>query len=196
MWSGCTLIAVLLWGLAAWLANKSFQADFGWHSALSPQVGCGVALACVILAGISSARRLRAWPDMRASLRSDLVNGCVIEECYRFVAVKRFQEPEHGGLIYLFLTDDNRVFTRYDQESQDLGVQNREPLDSTFEARSGLLLLRAPNSRFVIDQSVSGNLLDAGSPYDLTVPPDRWPEQEEYCELQWSELETWLSKAP
>ncbi|HWY26236.1 MAG TPA: hypothetical protein VNX47_15030 [Nevskia sp.] len=193
LWAGSLLLLVLTWKLVAWLIRLASGFDFGPKSPFAIWFVIVVAPLCAIFAVISSLRWVRRWSDPRPQLRADLDRGQVLEEHYRFTAVKRFQEQEHGGLMYFFLTDDDKVFVRFDHESQDLGVQDKDPLSSTFQARSELLLIRAPNTRYIINEQVSGDLFDASAPLDLTEAPQRWPEQEAYCDIPWNELETRLS---
>ncbi len=194
LWAVSLLLLFLGWKVLAWLTRLVSGFNFGPNSPFAIWFVIIAAPSCAILAVISSLRWVKRWSDPRPRLLADLDGGTMVEERYRFTAAKRFQEPEHGGLIYLFLTDDNKVFGRYDHESQDLGVQDKDPLSSSFEPRTELLLIRAPNTRYVIDEAVSGDSLDAGPAYELTIAPERWPEQEEYCDIPWSELETRLSK--
>ena len=85
-------------------------------------------------------------------------------ECYVFTAAKRFQEQEHGGLICFMRTADDKVFTRFDAESQDLGVSEQNPLTSSFRPMSELVMVRARNTGFVIGTTLSGVPLEPGDP--------------------------------
>jgi len=115
-----------------------------------------------------------------------------IEELLVFTAAKRFQEPEHGGLIYFLRTNDGRVFVLFDHESQDLGVQGENPLSSEFRPRVEFRITRAPQSGHVLSSTFSGPPLHLESPLDLTIPPKQWPETEEFCEIPWDDLEVRL----
>lgn len=192
-WAISLLGLALGWKLLAWLTRLASGFDFGPGSPFAVWFVIAVAPTCAVLAAVHSIRWVMRWPDPRLRLRADLAGGEVLEERYQFMAVKRFQEQEHGGIIYFFRTDDDKVFVRFDHESQDLGAQDKNPLSSSFEPRSHLLLIRAPQTRYIIHQQVSGALLDAGSPLELTEAPKNWPEQEEYCDTSWSELETRLA---
>jgi hypothetical protein len=85
------------------------------------------------------------------------------------------------------------VFTLFDYESQDRGVNGKDPLKSKFRARSDLLLVRTPKSGYVVDTQFSGNILDAGAPRDLTIDARSWPESEQFCDIPWDELDQRLS---
>jgi hypothetical protein len=194
LWAASMLALVLAWLTLAWLARKLFQFDMGSRSPAALWViGIGVAL-CALGAFVSSVRWIRGWSDHRPLLQDDLAGGRVIEERFVFTAVKRSQEPEHGGLMYFLRSDDGHVLTLFDHESQDLGAGGKDPLTSKFEPRTELTLVRAPHAGFVVEQCFSGNALDAGPPLDLAVEPHQWPEPETYCNIPWDELEARLGK--
>jgi len=183
---------VVLWLGLAWLARKILGIDF------DPQgggmvwiIGIG-ALACATYAVVSSIRWVKRWRDYRPLLRADFEGDRVIEERYVFTAVKRFQEPEHGGLFYFLRTAEGKVLTLFDHESQDLGAGGEDPMKRSFVPRSELVMVRAPSSGFVISKSFSGVLLDAGTPVELSLHPKLWPESESDCSIPWAELESRL----
>ena len=192
LWAVSLLGCVIVWLICAGLTRWLFSVDYGFRSPAAPWI-LGIATPlCGAYAAFSSVRWVRRWKDMRPSLNADLVAAQVVEEHYVFNAAKRFQEPEHGGLIYFLRTPDDRALTLYDPESQDLGVQDEDPLTSSFKPMSRLVMVRAPETGFVISMTFSGDPLDAGEPIELTLPPEQWPETEQYCDIPWPELETVL----
>jgi hypothetical protein len=112
-----------------------------------------------------------------------------------FKEAKRFQEPEHGGLIYFLRSTENEVFTVYDHESQTLGVDDKDPLLSSYRPQADLLVVRAPGSGFVLKSQSSGAELSVGPPLELTVKPAEWPEAECLCPIPWEQLEQRLGSA-
>ena len=190
MWAVSMLVLVLVWQVIAWGMRKVFQVEVGWASAGSLWVIVVGAALCAGYAVVSSYRWVKGWPqDYRPALREDVENGVVSEEQYNFTAAKRFQEPEHGGLMYFMQTVEGRVFTLYDRESQDRGVQDEDPLKGSFVPRSQLVIVRAPRTRFVLNTVFSGTPLEAGKPVLLAIDPEKWPEAEEYCDIPWEELD-------
>lgn len=186
------LALVVVWLGLAWLGRKLFALEFGLHSgAILWIVGVG-GPACLICAIVSSTRWIKGWPDYRPLLRADIDNRKIEEEHYIFTEARRFQEPEHGGLIYFLRTPDDKVFTFFDGESQDLGVQDADPLESSFFPQQSLVIARAPVSRFVISREFSGPALEVGAPMELIAEPDDWPETEEYCGIPWADLQSRL----
>ena len=147
-------------------------------------------LACAIY--IYSVRRLKSRKNSQSQLLLDIASSRVDEERYVFTETKRFQEDEHGGLMYFLHTDDDKVLVLYDGESQDLGVQNEDPLKSSFKPCRELVMVRAPVTRFVISATFSGATLEASDPIPLTIAPAQWPESEELCDIPWHELESKL----
>ena len=119
----------------------------------------------------------------------------VLEERYRFVDAKRFQEPEHGGLIYFLRTSDDRVFVLYDYDSQDLGVQGLDPFSSSFRPKRELAIVRTPDSDMVISTEFFGEEFTISETSELRVPPEQWPESETYYDAQWSDLDGALAQS-
>jgi hypothetical protein len=183
------LAFVLVWAAVAWVIRRALGRDYGWESPIALWVVLSGVLVCAGAAIISTARWVRSWPDDRRALVTDLNGGVVVDEVYHFVAVKRFQEPEHGGLIYFLRTTDENVLVLYDAESQSLGAGGEDPLASPFRPRSELVMARAPATKYVLDKRFTGTLMDLDAPVELAVPPKEWPEQDELCEIPWDQLE-------
>jgi len=194
------LFAVLMllffggWWVVAWLARTTISMDIGLRSSAALWVIALGVSGCALGAAVSSVRWARGWHDVRPRLRADLEGGQVVEELYQFTAAKRFQEPEHGGLFYFLLTTDEKVLVLYDAESQNLGAAGEDPLGSPFKAYTRLSMVRAPNTGYVINQRFSGELLDAGEPREMRLPPRQWPEPDMFCQIPWQKLEERLSK--
>jgi hypothetical protein len=193
LWAVCMAVYIPAWGVVAWLLRRTMHVDVGWQS---DYVGSGIVLGVLgsaVVAGIASSRWVQSWRDYRPLFHADLESGRVVEEHYRFTEAKRFQEPEHGGLIYFLHTDDDRVLTFFDYDSQDLGVREADPLQSRFVPRTDLTIVRAPRSALVIEKRFSGEPLPTGAPLLLTVEPGEWPESDMSCDIPWEQLERRLS---
>jgi len=189
LWAGSLLAAILIWLLVAWLMRFALHWNVGWGTpAAIWVVGLG-ALGCAVFSAFSTARWVKSWPDHRSELAADLAGGVVVEEPYRLVAAKLFQEPEHGGLMYFLRTEDGDVLVLYDHESGSLGARGENPLASTFRPLSRLILVRAPSTKFVLDSRFSGAPIEVPAPVELAVPPSRWPDDEKFCDIPWEELE-------
>jgi len=191
LWAASLLGLVALWLAAAWLAGRWFSIEFGLRSDAAVWVlGVGVPVCAVYALG-SSARWLRQWSGRRPLIEADVQAGLVNEEHYEFTAVKRFQELEHGGLIYFLRTPDDKVLTLFDHESQDLGAQQLDPLKSCFQPTLELIMVRAPKSDFVIERRFLGTPLELDEPSELSVSPRHWPH-DGYTDIPWNELEARL----
>jgi hypothetical protein len=188
------LVFAVAWRIVGWLARATADLDIGWNSPAAPWILFLGGVTCAAYAIVSSVRWVRRWTDTRPLIRADLAGGQVMDETYSFTAAKRFQEPEHGGLIYFLRTRDDKVFVLYDSESQDLGVQDEDPLKSTFRPCTNLVMVRAPKTGYVISKQFSGESLSLSEPRELTLGPEKWPEQETCCEIPWEKLEARLSK--
>lgn len=195
VWAASLLLVFVLWLSVSWPARVMGGRDIGLQSPLAPWiVGIGVPL-CTLYALYATVRWLRGHRDPRPGLLADLERGEAIEETHRFVAAKRFQEPEHGGLIYFLRTPDDRAFAVYDSASQDLGVQGKDPLTSPFRPRTALTVVRAPRSGLVLDTAFTGEALASGDAIELTASPDDWPQADAYSEIPWNDLERRLGYA-
>ena len=125
LWAASMMALVLGWLSVAWLTRLIFLKQIGWNSAAAIWVITLGMPACAVFAVVSSIRWVGSWRDVRPSLRADLDTGIVVEELYEFTAAKRFQEPEHGGLMYFLKTTDDKVLVLHDHESANLGVATK-----------------------------------------------------------------------
>jgi hypothetical protein len=192
LWAATLLALLAAWLTLGWLAGKVFAVDLGLRSSATLWVLGMAAPACAVFAIVSSAGWVRNRTDHRRLLQQDLSSNQVAEEHYVFTDARRFQEPEHGGLLYFLRSAENEVFTVHDHESQDLGVDNRDPLQSSYRPQSHLRVVRAPRSGFVLGSQSSGTVLNAGAPVELCLAPEDWPEAQTLCNIPWSQLEARL----
>jgi len=195
LWAVSMLIFLIAWSGISWIARIAFAVSIGWRTSVGLWMLLAGGVACLVFAVHSTMRWLRTSPDYRLLARLDLSDGIVFEERLIFTEARRFQEPEHGGLIYFLRTTDDRVFVLYDHESQDLGVEGKDPLSSSLQPKSELLLIRAPNTRLVITKTFAGDDLPTTHVCEMVVPPTEWPETEEFCSIPWSELEHRYARA-
>lgn len=193
LWSSSMLGIVIVWQAIAWIARKVVNAEFGWSSPAAVWVVAIAAPLCGIFAIVSSVRWVKGWKDLRPLLRADIEAAQIQEEHYVFTEAKRFQEQEHGGMIYFLRTVENKVFALFDHESQDLGAQEQDPMTSSFRPTSALVMVRALKTGFVIGKHFEGVPLEVGPPETLDADPEDWPESESYCSIPWAELESRLS---
>jgi hypothetical protein len=194
MWAFAMLIFVVGWTVTAWIVRATVHADIGLQSAGVLWILTVGALLCGAYSIFSTLRWIKDWRDIRPGLRADLESGEVAEEHYEFTAAKRFQEPEHGGLMYFLRTVDNKVFVLFDYESQGLGAEGKDPLTTEFRPCEKFLLVRAPSSEIVLSQNFSGAEVEVGAPIELSVGPSKWPEWDCYCEVKWEQLEKRFGK--
>ncbi|MFC3682383.1 hypothetical protein [Hydrogenophaga luteola] len=192
LWAVTSLCFVVIWSVIAWVAGKVADVHWGLSSPVGVWAVIVVIPLCGIYAAIYSVRWVRAWKDYRPLIQADLSAGTVLEERYAFTAAKRFQEPEHGGLIYFLNTVQGKVFTMFDAESQDLGIYEQDPLTSSFRPMSELVLVRSPHTGFVISKTFSGAPLELDPALELEADPKDWPEFEAYCHIAWADLESRL----
>lgn len=194
LWAVTSLCFVVIWMAIAWVAGKVAGVSCGLSSPVGVWAVIVVVPLCGIYAAISSVRWVRTWKDYRPLMQADLNAGQVQEERYAFTAAKRFQEIEHGGLIYFLHTVDGKVLTMFDSESQDLAMYEQDPLTSSFRPMSELVMVRSPNTGFVISKTFSGVPLELNPALELEADPKDWPESETYCDIPWADLESRLGQ--
>ena len=153
LWAASLLGFVILWLIGAWLARRLAGIDYGLGSAVAPWLLCIATPLCAVYAIGSSVLWVKRWKDYRPSLVADVVAAQVIEEHYIFDAIQRFQEPEHGGLIYFLRTSDGRVLTLHDHESAAVDAHQDDPLTTSFRPASMLVMVRAPRSGWVLSKA-------------------------------------------
>lgn len=188
-WCFFMLLVVAGWQIVAWGARKLLGVEIGSDNTVATVWVVSVGgMVCLAIAALSAARWARGWVDIREPLRTDIASQRVNVEEYEFHDVLRMQEPEHSGLIYFMREDNEAAFVYIDSESQDLGVQGKDPLASSFVPRRHLRVTRAPESGVAIACEFSGDALRPGDPVEITVPPDQWPEHAEVCKVPWSKL--------
>lgn len=193
LWAASLLGLILIWLCLAWLVHLVVNLDIGIKSQYAMWVVSFSAPLCALYAIYASVKWVRAWPGHRKTLRQDIDGSKVIDERFKVIEVKRFQELEHGGLIYFLRMDDNRVLVLYDHDSIELAMDGKDALASAFKPCRELHIIRAPNTEYVLEQQFSGDRVALSPPIDLTVSPDQWPEQESWCDIPWCELESRLS---
>jgi hypothetical protein len=193
-WITFVLIFTLLWVVVAWFGHAFFDAHFGWNSRWKDAIlSVGVLLGGLLVA---YAILHQLWFQHRRgdAIRRDIAKGVVNEMRMRIVEAKRFEEPEHGGLLYFLHTSDKKVFTMFDYESQDLGVQGLDPLTRPFCPCNDFVIVQAPESRSVLSSNFTGEQIELAPPLVLSVPPSKWPRFEEFCNTPWEKLETKYSR--
>jgi hypothetical protein len=189
--AGLTIAGFIVWRICRWAAHKFAGIQFEPDTTL--WVVGSFTLASCLYAVFSSGRRYRKFSASRKALNENLAADLVTEERLEFSAARRFQEPEHGGLFYFLRTHDDKVFVLYDRESQDLGVQDLDPLASGLVPRSNLTIVRTPPGRYVITQDFSDEPIEVGPPAVLGISPARWPEDAEFFDCPWNELDQRLA---
>lgn len=195
LWASGTLALTLAWLALGWVAGKLFGVRAGPHDVATLWFLALCVPVCAVFAVVSSVRWVRGWRDLRPHLTADLASAEVLEEHYDFEQAKRFQEPEHGGLVYFLRTAEGLVFTSYDFESQQLGANDEGPLTSRYRPQARLVIVRAPSSGLVLCRQASGAILNAGEPVEIGVDPDQWPSDDEPCSIPWDQLEVQLGTA-
>jgi len=193
IWAASLLVLVLVWVVLVWLVNFFVVFDYGFKSDHSIKVIIFFSLITGLYSLFSTIMWAKNWTDLRPAIRSDIEGGLVVDKTYEVSEVKRFQELEHGGLIYFLRMNDNKVLTLYDYESVGLQMQSSNPLQSNFKPCDKLRIVKAPNTGYFISQEFSGEKLPLSEPIDLSSSPDKWPEGDSWCEIPWNELESRLS---
>ncbi len=160
-----------------------------WMDWAIPFGSIGSLVGGIGLAGHARVREMRGIAHIRRSLRGDQVRAAT----YDIVAVKRYQESEHGGLVYLLRTDDGQVLSVFDSESQLLGVDGKDPLSSSFRPKSRVELVETLDRRCFIQETWSGAELSVPDP--LPLNQSRWPEHGEIVKVVWEQCDRHFGSA-
>ena len=194
LWAVLLLATIIAWLIVAAAAKGIAGVSIGWKSTCRFEIVAWCALVSAALSAVYNYGWITGLKDRSPEIQADLSAGVVNEEYFSFTAVKRVQEPEHGGLIYFLKTSSGQAYVLYDRESQTLGAGGADPLHSSFAPKEHLLSVRTPNSRIVLSSEFSGVHLRLFAPTDLLLDPSSWPEQDEYCSVPWEQLEEHFGK--
>lgn len=191
---GLLFILVLIWIIVAWIASVLFDANIGLKIDNSKTVFGVLAIVSVIYPLVDSIRWARNLRSDRGKICQDIENGKVIVESYRISDIKRFQEQEHGGLIYFLQIKNKGVLVLYDHKSTEICIDGGDPLSSPFKPRENLNIVRAPETNYPISTKFSGAKLPLPEVLDLMASTDLWPDDDTWCDIPWSDLESVLTR--
>ena len=190
MLAATTLLSVLAWAGIAWSVSRLANREVGWSSDYAIPITLTLLAGSAMYSAYSTRRWMKRWKDYRQPVGEDVRAGIVTEERFSITEAKLFQEPEHGGLLYCMQSDDGRVLVFYDRESIDLAMAEEDPFGSSFEPRrSAVKIVKAPRSQVVVETSFGGGEIDIYGPFELTAPPEKWPENKTFCSIPWDDLE-------
>jgi hypothetical protein len=193
-WVTGLLLWYLLWIVLAWVCRKLFDIDLGTHSRWAMSIGLVIFGAWSSWMYLELRRQSRQANARHEALTADIVTGEVEEQTFRLTEARRYQEPEHDGLIYFLRTSDDRVLVLFDYESQQLGVQGLNALDSPFKPTGQLVMIRALKSHDVLMTRLEGEPLEPGAPLPFELPTRHWPEPETFLDVSWPELDDWMAR--
>ena len=134
----------------------------------------------------------RASAAMLNDRKADLDAGEVVEEQGVVDAVKVFREPEHGMKIYFLHLSDGRVRVRYDHDSADVDGDGKSRR-STFPLSREVRMIHYPVSGEV-DYRFSGETIRKPRAQSLDLHPDKWPEDETWCNIPWEDLDAVMAR--
>lgn len=186
-----TALLYLAWMATSWLLRVLL--DVAWTAAVQPWVLPLAAAGSLLVAAILFLGTLLRLRKHRSKLLEDLDVGLVNAAQYSITAVKCFREPEHGGLLYFLRTGNDDVLVLHDQQSLQSGASRKAPQRRDLAVSQNLELVRAPRSQITLARRFSGAALPVPVALTLTLPPDRWPEDESLCPVPWDRLERYLS---
>lgn len=188
-WFISMALIVLCWSIVAWVLWAVTGAEIGPRSPVAGQVfpmsWTASAVIAVLAAVIWVTRRRSECPELLADLRE----GRVIEEDYEFTAAKRMRSPEHGALMYFLRTREGPVMVLYEDQGKDIAVFGADPKASRVDPSARLTMVRAPHTGHVIAMTFSGVPLDPGELLEIAASQYDWPEDEEFCDVPWEDLE-------
>ena len=182
------LLFGLLWAILYWAGSKFFDVNLGLHSSAAPWILAAGAVAVVSIIGPEIVKGMNHSKSATSALQADLASGTVEEMTIRIVDAIRMQEPDLGGFLFFFRTEDGRVYVQFDYESQDLGVDGKDPEMSTYKPREMLNVVRTHHQGRVLASVFSGQPVPVAQKVTLTSRPKHWPEPDDFCEVPWDRL--------
>jgi hypothetical protein len=184
------MIIVLIWLFIAWIVRVIFVVDFGWDSQYSYTILFSILSLSFIHLLVTLIKSETADPKTRKMLLFDIQQKKILVEDYQLIDGKVFEEPEHGGFIYFFKTNDDKVFVTFDSESQDLAMNDEDASKSSFSPKNKLRLEKTPNANVLINEEFSGDELDVPEPLLFTANTKIWPEFDGFIDVSWSKIES------
>ena len=131
---------------------------------------------------------------LRRALMTDIAQGEVQEESWRFVEAIGFQEAEKLPLLYL-LHADNDATVAFDETS--LIGRERAASEAVFSsAPSDAVLVRGPRSGMLISENYSGPSLPLLDIHPLRLPKDDRPAHGSPVDRPWMSITPWLTGKP
>lgn len=160
----------------------------GWMNSAVPYGLVGSLAGGVGFAVHARVCEMQGIAKVRQSLSGDQVHVTT----YDLVAVKCYQEPEHGGLVYLLLTDDGQVLSVFDHQSPGQDVDDEAPRGSPFRPKARVELVETLDRGRVIRETWSGAELPVPDPLPLNT--STWPEHGEIVKVAWSDCDRHFGK--
>jgi hypothetical protein len=194
LWAASLIALIAIWLIVAAIAKTILGTSFGWRSPYRFNIVTWIAIACAVYSVIYHWRWINGLKKPTPAIQADLMSGVAAEEHYIFSEAMRLQEQEHGGLFYFLKSTTGQAYVVFDHESQELGMQDLSPLDSSFAPCTNLHIVRSPASRFVLSSKFSGPELPLSAPEELLAEPSAWPEQDEYCTVPWAHITSHFGK--
>lgn len=188
MWGVMMLSVMAVWLVTASLVKALSGQAIGWDSAWRVPVTLGGGVVCAVLAVAHSLRWIRGVDDPAPALQADLAAGVAEELQFDFTEALRFQEPEHGGVVWFLRTPDDQAYVLYDHESQERGVRGEDPLGSSFVPNTRRVVVRAPRSLAVLSARFEGGALPWPPAAPLKAPPSDWPDHEALSAVPWPDV--------
>jgi len=191
MWAAFSLLLIIIWLFIAWVARSFASIEVGFQSTYAFIILATIVCLCGIYAIWSSVKWVRDWPDHYPGIEQDIANRVVEDQEFHVKEIKLFEEPEHGGLIHFLRMENEDVLVLYDHASVEPRTgENSE--NSPLQPRRQLRIVSAPISGYFIDQYFSGESIDIPEPLIIAAKPEKWPEDESWCDISWDNLEKHL----
>ncbi len=188
----------ILWFLASLLLASFSPLDIG----ISSQYAAFIFPTAIALAAIFAINSTRKWladsDNLYTLVKADLKRQQVCKESFQVMAVKCFQEPEHGGLMYFLLLQSNStnqspdiqcktnmIRVIYDYQSQ----QEQIDPSTLLKPSDNITIITAPLSLLVLDNIFNGKPLKKIKKCTLTLSPEKWPKADSWIHENWLELE-------
>ena len=185
-----SLITISIWLFFNWFVGLFLDFDFGWGSEYRNVILISIVLLCFGFLSFEIIRRETPDKALRNKINKDLSAGVLEIIEYEIKSLKVFEEPEHGGFIYFLLTADDEVLVMYDSESQDLSIDDQDPMSSSFLPRRMLKISKTIYSDIIVSEEFLGDLIEFPELEVMTAKTSIWPEHGKIVRCKWDKIES------
>ena len=133
-------------------------------------------------------------PEIAEDARQALASGEVVDKIFQLREGKVFVQPGKSGLVYFLRTDEDRVYVWFDEESEDLADEGKSIFSGKTKPLTRLIIPTSVAGDYEFDVTFEGSPIPLSEPMPLIRNEDKWPDDEEFCKVDWADVESRFRK--